>query len=64
MLHYKNLQLLLRLGLKIKKLYRVLEFLQLKQPNPYIKTDTQKRIEANKMMKKMEKLFEMEIDLT
>ena len=64
MLHYKNLQLLLRLGLKIKKLYRVLEFLQLKQPNPYIKIDTQKRIEANKMMKKMEKLFEMEIDLT
>ena len=45
-LHYKNLKLYLRLGLKIKKVNRVLEFDQSKWLGPYIEINTQKRIEA------------------
>ena len=40
-LHYENLQLYLRLGLKLKK-HRVLEFM------PYVEFSSQKRIEADK----------------
>ena len=47
-LHYKNLQLYLRLGLKLKKTRRVLEFNQTQWLKPYIEFNTQKRIEEEK----------------
>ena len=47
-LHYKNLQLYLMLGLKIKEVHLVLEFDQSEHLKPYIKLNTQKRIEAEK----------------
>ena len=47
-LHYENLQLYLRLGLKLKKRYHILEFNQSQWLKPYIEFDTQKRIEAEK----------------
>ena len=50
MLHYENLHLYLRLGLKLKKKYRKLEFNQSKWLKPYIEFNTQKRIEAEKNM--------------
>ena len=51
-LHYHNLQLYLRIGIKTKKIHRVLEFQWLK---PYIEFNRKKRIEAEKMETKMEK---------
>ena len=48
MLHYQNLQLYLRLGLKLKKIHRVLEFNQWQSLKPYIEFNSQKRIEAEK----------------
>ena len=48
MLHYENLHLYLRLGLKLKKKYRKLEFNQSKWLKPYIEFNTQKRIDAKK----------------
>ena len=48
MLHYQNLQLYLRLGLKHQKIRRVLEFNQLQWLKPYVEFNTQKRIEAGK----------------
>ena len=45
-IHYKNLQLYLRLGLKLRKIHRGLEFNQSHCLNPYIELNTQKRIEA------------------
>ena len=50
MLHYENLHLYLRLGLKLKKKYRKLEFNQSKWLKPYIEFNTQKRIDAKKNM--------------
>ena len=41
-LHYKNFQLYLRLGLKIKKVQRVLEFHQSKWLKPCIEFNTEK----------------------
>ena len=55
MLHYENLQLYLRLALKLKKIHRILEFNQPQWFKPNIEFNTQKRIEAEKMETKMER---------
>ena len=47
-IHYENLQLYLRLGLKLKKVHRVLEFSQTQWLKPYIEFKTKKRIEVEK----------------
>ena len=47
-LHYENLQLYLRRGLKLKKKHRLLEFNQSQWLKPYTEFSTQKRIEAEK----------------
>ena len=46
-IHYENLQLYLRLGLKLN-IYRVLEFNQPQWLKPYVEFNTQKRIEREK----------------
>ena len=56
-IHYENLQLYLRLRLKLKLLHRVLEFNQSHWLKPYIEFNTQKRIEAEKNNGKDEKAF-------
>ena len=48
MIHYQILKLSLRLGLKLKKIHRVLEFNQSLWLKPYVEFNTQKRIEAEK----------------
>ena len=45
-LHYRNLQLYLKLCLKLKKIHRALEFSQSKWLEPYIAFNTQKRAGA------------------
>ena len=47
MIHYENLKLYLRLGLKLKKVHRVLEFNQSQWLKHYVEFNTQKRIEAD-----------------
>ena len=47
-LHYENLQLYLRLGLKLKKIHRLSEFSQSQWLKPYIEFNTQKGIETEK----------------
>ena len=47
-LHYENLQLYLRLSLKLKKIHRVLEFNQSNWLKPYVEFSTHKRIKAKK----------------
>ena len=47
-LHYENVQLYLRSGLKPKKIYRVLEFNQSQWLKSYTKFNTKKRTDAEK----------------
>ena len=47
-LHYENLQLYLRLRLKLKKIHHVLEFNQSNWLKPYVEFNTHKRIKAKK----------------
>ena len=56
-LHYENLQLYLRLRLKLKKKYRILEFNLWHWLKPYIEFNKQKRIEAEKNGYKDRKTF-------
>ena len=51
-LHYRNLQLCLSLGLKLKKVYRVLEFDQSPWLAQHINFNTQKRMNAKKAFEK------------
>ena len=56
-LHYENLQLYLRLELKLKKIYCVLEFKQPQWLKPYIEFHTHKTIESEKNNDKDKKAF-------
>ena len=47
-IHYENLKLYLRLGLKLKKIHCVLEFNQCQWLKQYVEFNTQKRIEGEK----------------
>ena len=52
MLHYRNLQLYTDIGLKVKKVHRVLEFNQSLWLKQYIDFNTQKRTQAKNSFEK------------
>ena len=54
-LHYENLKLYLELGLKLKKVHRVLEFKQTPFLKPYIKRNTELRKQPEKEGNKIKK---------
>ena len=47
-IHYENLQRYLRLGLKLKQIYRILDFNQSQWLKQYAEFNTHKKIEAEK----------------
>ena len=47
-IHYQNMQLYVRLGLKLKTIHHVLELTQSQWLKPYVEFNTQKGIEAGK----------------
>ena len=51
-IHYENLQLYLRLGLKLRKIHLVLEFSQSQWLKPYIEFNKEKRIDAEENVDK------------
>jgi hypothetical protein len=51
-LHYKNLQLYLRLGMKLKKIHRILEFQQEAFMKPYVEFNTNMRKQAKTTFEK------------
>ena len=48
MIHYKNLQLYLRLGLKLRKIYPVFFFSKSQSLKLYVEFNTHKKVEAEK----------------
>ena len=48
MIHYENLKLYLKLGLKLKNIHRALDFNQSQWLKQYVEFNTQKRIELEK----------------
>ena len=57
--HYENLQLYFKVGLKLEKIHRLLEFSQWQWLKPYIELKTQKRIEVGKNNDKDEQAFKL-----
>ena len=57
MIYYENFQLYQRLGSKLKKKNRVLEFIQSQWLEPCVEFNTQKRIEAEQNDEKDGKTF-------
>ena len=51
-LHYRNLQLYLSLGMKLKKIYRILEFNETPWMEPYIRMNTEFRKKSNSAFQK------------
>jgi hypothetical protein len=51
-IHYKNLELYLSLGMKLKKIHRILEFNEKPLMEPYIRMNTELRRKANLRLRK------------